>query len=128
MDTAKNTTRNTITLTEEAVHMLKEFAHKAQQPHWGLKFADEVSACGKGYNYIIDLASSPGEQDEIFWSQGIPIYVPKESLSRLDGSVIEYHAHEVSVEESHLLSEYFHVKNPNSTGECPCACSVGYAP
>jgi len=126
MNTAKNTTHSTVTLTEEAVDMLKEFAHQSKQSHWGLKFADEVSACGQGYNYIIDLVPSPGEQDEVIWSKGIPIYVPKESLSRLDGSVIEYHPHETPVEPSSFLKKYFHVKNPNAKGECPCACGIGF--
>ena len=126
MDTTPTPTRHTITLTDEAVHRLKEFAHQAQHPQWGLKFADEVSSCGKGYNYIIDLVSSPGEQDEILWSQGIPIYVPKESLSRLEGSVIEYHAHEAVAEPSGPIKKCFHVKNPNAKGECPCACGGGY--
>ena len=107
--------------------MLKEFAHTTQQTQWGLKFADEVSVCGKGYNYIIDLVSYPGEQDEIVWSNGIPIYVPKESLPRLEGSIIEYHAHDSSIDPpSPPIKKFFHVKNPNAKGECPCMCGTGF--
>ncbi len=126
MGKAQTSTRCTITLTDEAIDMLKQFAHNADRTHWGLKFADEVSACGEGYNYIIDLVSSPGEKDEVFWSHGIAIYVPKESVERLKGSVIEYHSHEVDVEPSQkLLKKCFHVKNPNAKGPCPCACGDG---
>lgn len=123
--TVQTSTRRTITLTDEAVHMLKQFAQNAQQAHWGVKFSDEVSICGEGYNYIIDLVSSPGEQDEVFQFQGIEIYVPKESLGRLEGSVIECHAHDLSPEQKSNWKKYFHVKNPNAKGECPCGCGDG---
>ena len=69
--------------------MLKQLAHHEQKTQWGLKFADQVSVCGEGYNYVIDLVSCPEEQDEVFLSNGIEIYVPKESLARLAGSVID---------------------------------------
>lgn len=126
MGKAQTSTGRTITLTEEAVQVLKEFAHQAQRVHWGLKFADEVSACGEGYNYVIDLVTSPGEQDVIYWSQDIPIYVPKESVHRLEGSVIEYHAHDIILEQPKgNLKKCFHVKNPNAKGPCPCTCGDG---
>jgi iron-sulfur cluster assembly accessory protein len=129
MVTAHTSTRRNITLTEEAVQMLNKLAQGEQKVQWGLKFSDQVSACGEGYNYIIDLVASPDEQDEVFWSQGIPIFVPRESVARLEGSTIEWHAHDASAEQSKsAFKKCFHVKNPNAKGECPCSCGggVGY--
>src|SRR5690242_2110972 len=118
------TTQNTITLTDAAVSVLNQLAHRTQKTHWGLKFADEVSVCGEGYNYVIDLVSSPEDQDEIFLSNGVEIYVPKKSLSRLAGSIID--AEKVFAKPiDGCLKKCFHVENPNITGPCPCACGEG---
>jgi Fe-S cluster assembly protein SufA/iron-sulfur cluster assembly protein len=116
------TQQNTIILTDAAVHMLHQLAHQTQKTQWGLKFADEVSVCGEGYNYVIDLVFSPEDQDEIFLSNGIEIYVPKKSLSRLVGSIIDAEMTGDGTMSSHCLKKFLHVKNPNITGPCPCAC------
>lgn len=116
----KAQTRNTITLTDAAVYMLHQLAQHTQKTHWGLKFADQVSVCGEGYNYVIDLVSSPEDQDEIFMSKGIEIYVPKQSLPRLAGSVID--AEKMHPDSIMAWKKSVHVQNPNIKGPCPCQC------
>lgn len=116
--------QKTITLTDAAVYMLHQLARHTQKTHWGLKFADQVSACGEGYNYVIDLVSCPEEQDEVFLSNGIEIYVPKQSLSRLAGSVID--AEKSSGEPITAWKKSLHVQNPNITGPCPCSCGDNF--
>jgi iron-sulfur cluster assembly accessory protein len=95
--------------------------------NWGLRFADKQGFCGSGYEYIIDFASAPQPQDEVFYSHGISIYVPKESMQRLQGSIIEYHGHAHEDERlSSLEKKGFTVSNPNVKGSCPCACDRGF--
>ncbi len=114
-----------IQLTEKAARELKKVRSKENGSHWGLKFADEQSICGEGYNYVIDFASSQEAFEEVFYSHGIEIYVPKSSVSRLQGSIIDYHPPMYS---KTLSKEWFNVKNPNAKGLCPCSCGdgVGY--
>jgi iron-sulfur cluster assembly protein len=125
MGTAQTSTRHGINLTDEAVQMLKQFARNAHNTHWGVKFADELSACGEGYNYTIDLVSAPGEHDVVFHCKGVEIYVPAKSLSRLAGSEIEYHDHEAHEASKGSFKKCFHVKNPNAKSLCPCGCGDG---
>lgn len=117
--------RHGIHLTDKAVQMIKLFAQNAQGMHWGVKFADEVSVCGEGYNYIIDVVSAPEEQDVVFYCKGVEIYVPEKSLSRLAGSEIEYHEHEAYEATKDSFKKCFHVKNPNAKSLCPCGCGDG---
>jgi iron-sulfur cluster assembly protein len=116
-----------VSLTDQAADRLKKLKQKEEGQRWGLRFADKRGFCGSGYEYIIDFASDPEPQDETFYSHGIAIYVPKESMQRLQGSIIEYygHAHEDS-RLSALEKEGFAVANPNVKGPCPCACNRGF--
>jgi iron-sulfur cluster assembly accessory protein len=124
MAAGQTTTRQGIHLTDETVHMLKLFARNAQKAHWGIKLADEVSICGEGYNYVLDLVSAPEEHDVVFHCKGVEIYVPEQSLKRLAGSEIEYHDHHHDASKD-SFKKSFHVKNPNAKGLCPCGCGDG---
>ena len=116
-----------VSLTPQAVNKLKELKQKEADLPWGLRFADAQGFCGKGYEYIIDFASEPQAQEEVFYSHGIPIYVPKESMPRLKGSIIEYHAHPHEDQRLSALEKIgFSVSNPNVKGPCPCACNRGF--
>jgi iron-sulfur cluster assembly protein len=117
-----------VSLTIQAANKLKELKQKEESQQWGLRFADKIGFCGSGYEYQIDFASAPQPQEVVFISYGIPIYVPKESMDRLHGSIIEYHGH--SHEEDQRLSalekEGFSVSNPNAKQPCPCGCNKGF--
>ena len=117
-----------ICLTEKALSKLKQLRN-LDDSHWGLKLADELSPCGEGFNYIVDFASSHKAEEEIFLSLGIEIYVPKESVPRLLGSIIDFEEDHVSPEQPNsLLRQGLVVKNPNAKCLCPCGCGdgVGY--
>lgn len=115
-----------VSLTTQAANKLKTLQKKTGNSKWGLRFADKRGLCGSGYEYILDIATAPQLQDEVFYSNGIPIYVPKESLNRLQGSVIEYHGPQSLDEEFETLEKKgFVVMNPNVKGPCPCACHKG---
>lgn len=127
MTSLQKSDAHAISLTAQAASKLKELKQNEGNPIWGLRFGDQKGFCGSGYEYVIDFASEPGPQDEVFYSHGIPIYVSKESLQRLQGSTIEFHAH---AHEDHRMSPLekkgFMVSNPNVKGPCPCACDRGY--
>ncbi len=128
-NTSKQSDSISITLTEKAAEALKKFCPNPQASHWGLKFADEPSRCSEGFTYVIDFLSSQNEHDEIFYSHGIKICVPKASVPRLLGSVIDFHDPSGPIEQTKsFFKTRFHVHNPNAKGPCPCACGdgVGY--
>jgi iron-sulfur cluster assembly protein len=118
---------NGVSLSTQAANKLKELKQKEECQQWGLRFADKQGFCGSGYEYMIDFAFAPEPQDEIFYSHGIAIYVPKESMQRLQGSIIEYHGHAHADERLGALEkEGFLVSNPNIKGPCPCGCDRGF--
>lgn len=125
MSVGQTTIRQGITLTDEAVAKITLFARNAQKAHWGIKLADEVSICGEGYNYVIDLVVAPEEHDVVFHCKGVEIYVPEQSLKRLAGSEITYHEHHEDDASKDSFKKNFHVNNPNAKSLCPCGCGDG---
>lgn len=116
-----------ISLSAQAAAKLKELKLEEKGNPWGLRFADRQGECGAGYEHIIQFTSFPLPQDEIFYSHEIPIYVPKESIQRLQGSRIEYHPHEhASAQPESLETQGFIILNPNIKAPCPCGCNKGF--
>ncbi len=113
-----------LSLTTQAASKLKKLLQGRKCEQSGFRFADKQGFCGSGYEHIIDLVAFPEPQDEVFCSQGIPIYIPKESIQRLRGSVID----DVHVDEQLevLGKQGFSVFNPNIKGPCPCGCNKGF--
>jgi iron-sulfur cluster assembly accessory protein len=113
-------------LTESAVNKLKKMQLKSGLEKSGLRFADKVGLCGSGYEYVLDLVPHPEPSDDVFYSQGISIYVPHESLKRLTGSVIDYSDQNGKGNECEISGKKgFFVLNPNVKGPCPCNCHKG---
>lgn len=118
-----------ITLTKAAANKLKKLEEEINIAATGIKFADRKGFCGEGFDYLIDFALTPEENDEIFYSRGIAIYVPKLSLPRLQGSIIDYSKtnEENSIDfEKLTFRGYFNVLNPNVKEHCPCGCGNGF--
>jgi iron-sulfur cluster assembly accessory protein len=116
-----------ISLTDRAADKLKELQQQEKKQQWGLRLAYKQGFCGKGYEYVIDFAIAPHQQDEIFYSHGFEIYVPKENMEKLQGSIIEYQDNASKDERlSALEKKGFSISNPNIKGPCPCACDRGF--
>ena len=63
------------------------------------------------------------EDEIVFFSHGVYIYIPKVSLSRLQGCTIELNEDILTSEHPEIsLDKIFCIKNPNAKGPCPCAC------
>ncbi len=116
-----------ISLTPSALKKLKKLQLKSGLGKGGgLRFSDKVGLCGSGYEYVLDLVPHPEPSDDIFYFQGISIYVPKESLRRLEGSVIEYNDRSGKGNEYEISGQKgFKIENPNVKGPCPCKCFRG---
>lgn len=108
---------NTITLTPRAAKKFLEFAKEEGFQKCGLRFGDMAGGCG-GFQYILDFVENPDEDDAIFLSEGIEIYVKKGVVPRLIGSIIDY------VDGIH--SSGFKISNPNVKSGCGCGASQNY--
>lgn len=109
---------STITLTSKAAEKFRMFAEEEGITEYALRFGDTAGGCG-GFQYILDFCDDYNEEeDECFVSEGINIYVNKQALSRLIGSVIDY------VEGLHGAG--FKISNPNVKSSCGCGTSQGY--
>jgi len=107
----------TITLTPRAAEKFREFAEEEGKAGCGLRFGDSAGGCG-GFQYQLDFSDKSDEDDTIFESEGIAIYIKKGMLGRLIGSVIDY--------VDGLQGAGFKVSNPNVKSSCGCGTSQGY--
>ncbi|MCP5509824.1 MAG: iron-sulfur cluster assembly accessory protein [Chlamydiales bacterium] len=108
---------DTIKLTQRAATKFNEILETEKKAGYGLRFGDKPGGCG-GFEYVLDFSQAPDEDDEIFISEGVQIFVKKAMLSRLLGSTIDY--------ADGLMSGGFKVSNPNVKNSCSCGSSQGY--
>jgi len=99
-----------VSLTPIAFERVQRFV--AQTPGaLGLRFGVTRTGCS-GWGHVTDLARDEREGDTVFDQDGVKIYVDAQSLSLVDGTVIDF--------GKHGLSETFTFTNPNATAECGC--------
>jgi iron-sulfur cluster assembly accessory protein len=107
----------TITLTPRAAKKFMEIAEEDGKAGYGLRFGDTTGGCS-GFEYTLDFSENPDEDDTIFESNGIQIYVKNGSVKRLLGSLIDY--------VDGLQGSGFKISNPNVKSSCGCGKSQGY--
>lgn len=108
---------STITISPFAAQKFREYACKEGKEGWGLRFYDKAGGCG-GFEYMLDFQEKADDDDEIFESEGIEIYVKKSSLGRLLGAVIDF--------QDGLYGAGFKISNPNAKSSCSCGTSHNY--
>ncbi len=108
---------STISMTETAAEKFKAILAADKKEGWGLRFADKPGGCG-GFEYVLDFSEKEKEDDQIFHSHGVAIYVNKKMLHRLMGCQIDY--------LEGLMGSGFKVTNPNVKGSCSCGNSQSY--
>ncbi len=106
-----------ITLTEKAAEHVKSFLAR-NEASIGLRLATRTTGCS-GYQYVVEATEHTTEQDEIFASRGVKIFVDKLSLPMLIGTEMDY------VRTG--LNEEFEFNNPNSGETCGCGESFSLA-
>jgi iron-sulfur cluster assembly protein len=104
-----------ITLTPTAAEKVKDLmAQPEQSGAKGLRVQVVGGGCS-GLSYKIALEREAGENDTVFESEGVTVYIDPKSALFIDGMQVDYH-------ES-LMGSGFAFSNPNATGTCGCGTS-----
>jgi len=98
-----------ITLTDSAAQRIRSYLSKDVTQ--GLRFGVRKTGCS-GFAYVVDIVDAAKEDDFVFSSQGIDVFVDPKSLSYVNGTTIHFKKHE--------LAETFVFQNPNVSAECGC--------
>jgi iron-sulfur cluster assembly protein len=104
-----------VTVTERASTEIKGLIAENKAPSVALRVWVEGGGCsGLRYGMQLDDAD-PEEQDQVFESNGLKVYVDGMSMQYMDGSSIDY------VED--VLGGGFKIENPNAAASCGCGSS-----
>ena len=105
----------TVTLTEKAEFRLRTFlvgsAPDANAVTKGIRVSVKDGGCS-GYEYAMDVTSSPQPDDVIIQQGKILIYVDAKSAPLLQGMVIDF--------IDGVMESGFKFTNPNATDTCGC--------
>jgi iron-sulfur cluster assembly protein len=100
----------TISLTDSAAIRVKTFL-ASRGRGVGLRLSVRRTGCS-GFAYVINYADESQDGDIVFEDHGVKVFVDRESLPMLDGTVVDF------VKQG--LNEAFRFRNPNVKGECGC--------
>jgi iron-sulfur cluster assembly protein len=109
--------------TTQAVHLTPEAAEKARQflaeenltaEKAGLRVSVLPGGCS-GFQYGLNIEEEPREDDDVFESNGVKLFVDPFSLQYLKGTEIGYY--------SSFQGSGFTFGNPNAAGGCGCGSS-----
>ena len=100
----------TITITAAANERMRHFLASAPSSA-GVRFGVKRTGCS-GFAYVVDLADSLAEGDEVMQVDGLPLVVNAKNLDLVEGTVIDF--------QRQGLNASFVFHNPNATGECGC--------
>ena len=98
-----------IKLTDSAAERVKSFLDR--DGGIGLRLGVKKTGCS-GWAYTVELAEYVQAGDVVFEQDDVKIVVNPDSLTFLDGSVIDF--------APEGLGSSFQFKNPNVTDECGC--------
>jgi iron-sulfur cluster assembly accessory protein len=104
-----------ISVTENAVAEVQKFMQEQGAANTaGLRVAVLPGGCS-GFQYGLNIEDEAQDDDEIFESNGIKLFVDPFSGQYLDGVEIDY--------VTTMMGAGFTFKNPNATGGCGCGSS-----
>jgi len=99
-----------IQLTQSAADRVRSFLAARGHGH-GLRLGVRKTGCS-GFAYVVNYADDVRADDIVFEDRGVKVYVDRESLSLIDGTIVDF------VKQG--LTEAFRFRNPNIKGECGC--------
>ena len=99
-----------ISLTPAARQRMLDFLARDSNAK-AVRFGVKRTGCS-GFAYVVDLAESIGEGDQLVDVDGLPLIVNDKSLAMVEGTVIDF--------QRQGLNASFVFHNPNATGECGC--------
>ncbi|MFB6072047.1 MAG: HesB/IscA family protein [Halobacterium sp.] len=102
-----------VTATADAAEQARELmdGEGMDETEAGLRLYVQQGGCA-GLSYGMRFEHEPEDDDEIFESNGIRLFVDQSSLNYVAGSQLAY--------EGGLQGAGFHVQNPNVESECGC--------
>ncbi|NII09243.1 iron-sulfur cluster assembly accessory protein [Oleiagrimonas sp. C23AA] len=99
-----------IQITETARQRMRDFLTRDAGAA-GVRFGVRPTGCS-GFEYVVELARSVDEADQVMEVDGVRLIVDAKSLPLVDGTVIDF--------QRKGLNTTFVFENPNATGECGC--------
>ena len=99
-----------ITITESAAVKIKELM-PADDTEYALRMRVVGGGCS-GFQYQMELEEQPGDNDKVFTSNGINVFIDKKSAVYLAGVEVDY--------LNSLMESGFKITNPNATTTCGC--------
>jgi iron-sulfur cluster assembly accessory protein len=103
-----------VRLTDAAAGKLRELTAQETDPAVGLRVYVYSGGCS-GFRYGMMLEDQPTPEDVTVESQGIRVYVDRQSTQYLVGAEIDY--------LDTLMGAGFTVNNPNAVSACGCGSS-----
>lgn len=102
-----------VTMTETAAKKVSDLRLEEGKPEWGLRIRVVGGGCS-GMSYELDWEDQQAEGDNVVEaSQGIKVYIDKNSAPYLAGSEIDF-------VENEMMGAGFAIKNPNVKSSCGC--------
>jgi iron-sulfur cluster assembly protein len=99
-----------ISLTSAAANHVKSYLNSRGKGS-GVRVGIKTTGCS-GLAYVLEYVDEEREEDSVFESEGVKIFIDPKSLVYLDGTQMDF------VKEG--LNEGFQFENPNSKAECGC--------
>jgi len=104
-----------ITLTGNAAGKIKGLMSRHNMPDSAcLRVGVRGGGC-EGLMYTLDVTDKPGDQDEVFESQGVRIICDPKSFPSVKGTEIDF--------DDALAGGGFVFRNPNARTSCDCGSS-----
>ena len=108
-----DTSGKVLTITPKAAGKIKDLLAKENKENHGLRIQVVPGGCsGFSYEFAFDQEK---KDDNVIDVEGIKVYVDKESMSFLKGSLVDY--------IDTLQGSGFKVSNPNAKSSCGCGSS-----
>ena len=99
-----------IQITDTARQRMQHFLERSADAE-GIRFGVRRTGCS-GFGYVVEIAESLGEGDQVIEVEGVRLIVDAGSLPLVQGTVIDF--------QRQGLNTTFVFHNPNATGECGC--------
>jgi iron-sulfur cluster assembly protein len=106
-----------VSLTKKAAEKFLQICKVEKKIGYGLRLKEIPAGCS-GFEYVLEFAKKPLEEDLVFTFYGVDIFIDENQKERLLGCEIDY--------LDGLQSGGFKISNPNAKSSCSCGSSHGY--
>ncbi len=103
-----------IELTDPAIEEVKRLLKQEKKENWGLRVGVTGGGCS-GLSYTLAFDEKPGDNDQVFDIDGVPIFIDPKSYLFLNGLQLDF--------SNELLTGGFKFVNPNASRSCSCGTS-----